>query len=189
MSGIADISALYTKNTTEIKTTNSSAGSTSLDMDDFLQLMVAQFQNQDPENAADTSDMLNQMVQMAVYQAINNITDSTTMMYQASLVGQEVTVGVYDEKGVLTEIVGNVTATGTYGGEPVIFIGDDCYYLSDIMAIGKLPEIKKEEEKDPEDEKTDDKLPPVDPNQPTDPASLVVQSNPLDLFSMLDLDD
>lgn len=144
MSTISDLSALYNKSTTEIKTTNPSAGSSSLGMDDFLQLMVAQFQNQDPENAADTSEMLNQMVQMAVYQAINNITDATTTMYQASLVGQEVTVGLYKD-GELEEIVGTVTATGTYGGDPVIFIGEDCYLLSDIMAIGRLPEIKKEE--------------------------------------------
>ncbi|MDE7034776.1 MAG: hypothetical protein K2O74_00810, partial [Eubacteriales bacterium] len=46
--------------------TNVKAG-TSLDMDDFLTLMVAMFQNQDIDNTADTSDMLNQMVQMSVY--------------------------------------------------------------------------------------------------------------------------
>ncbi len=40
--------------------TNKDAGK-SLDMDDFLLLMVAMFQNQDIDNAASTSDMMNQM--------------------------------------------------------------------------------------------------------------------------------
>lgn len=120
--------------------TNTSAGSTSLDMTDFLQLIVAQFQNQDPENAASTSDMLNQMVQMSVVQAINTITDATTLMYAASLVGKEVTVGQYDSKGKLQEVVGTVTATGTYNGEQVVFVDGVSYTMSSIMAIGKLPE-------------------------------------------------
>lgn len=120
--------------------TNTSAGSTSLDMTDFLQLIVAQFQNQDPENAASSSDMLNQLVQMSVVQAINTITDATTLMYAASLVGKEVTVGQYDSSGKLQEIVGTVTATGTYNGEQVVFVDGVSYTMSSIMAIGKLPE-------------------------------------------------
>lgn len=126
--------------TTAKNSTNSSAGSTSLDMTDFLQLIVAQFQNQDPENAASSTDMLNQLVQMSVVQAIKTITDATTLQYAASLVGKEVTVGQYDKKGKLEEIVGTVTATGTYNGEQVVFVDGVSYTMSSIMAIGRLPE-------------------------------------------------
>ena len=76
-----------------------------LDFTDFLQLMVAQLQNQTIDSAADTSDMLNQLVQMSVVQmmssvktSLDNLTDASTMTYAASLVGKTVTVGAYDDK-------------------------------------------------------------------------------------------
>lgn len=124
-----------------------------LDMSDFLYLMVQQFQNQTMDNTASTADMMNQLVQMSVVQAVTNITDATTLMYSASLVGKEVTVGVPGSDGKYEEIVGVVTATGSFGGEQVIFIGEDMYKLNEIMAIGKLPEIKDPEKPDDSDKK------------------------------------
>lgn len=122
--------------------TNKKAGE-SLDMSDFLQLMVAMFQNQDMENTASTSEMMSQMVQMSVVQAITDITsvinDATSLSYAASLVGKEVTIGQYNN-GQLKETVGTITGTGTMNGKQVVFIGDDQYNISDIMAVGRLPE-------------------------------------------------
>ncbi|MCI2106713.1 MAG: hypothetical protein LKK00_08355 [Intestinimonas sp.] len=138
---MSDLSGTQSVNstTTAKNSTNSSAGSIDLDMSDFLELMVAQFQNQDPENAASTTDMLNQMVQMSTIQAIANITDAATMIYTSSLVGKEVTIGQYDSDGNLEEIVGTVTGTGTYNDNPVVFVDGVSYNLSSIMAVGHLP--------------------------------------------------
>ena len=138
------------------QSTNKKAG-TELDMTDFLQLMVAMFQNQDIDNAASTTDMMNQMVQMSVVQAITNITDATVMMYAGSLVGKEVTVGTWNG-GELQETVGTVTGTGMAGGQQVIFVNGKSYYLSDIMAVGRLPDVEAPGET-PED-------PEVDPTEP-----------------------
>lgn len=141
---IADLSTLRALNTatSATKTTTSSKtnGSTSLDMSDFLSLMVAQFQNQDPENAASTTDMLNQMVQMSMVQAITNITDAATMIYSSSLVGKQVTVGSVDSDGNIQETVGTVTGAGTYNSEPVVFVDGVRHALSSIMAVGTLPD-------------------------------------------------
>lgn len=124
-----------------------------LDFTDFLQLMVQQLQNQTVDNTTDTSDMLNQLVQMSVVQMMSQVQDSlqslvdaNTLTYAASLVGKEVTVGRYDEKGNLEEIVGQVTGTGTYQGSPVIFVDGEMYSLNSIMAVGRLPEIPEEPE-------------------------------------------
>lgn len=143
LSSLQGSSATYaTKNST------STSNSSSLNMDDFLQLMVAMFQYQDIENAASTTDMLNQMVQMSVVQAITDIssvvTESNSLSYAASLVGKEVTIGQYNTSGQLDEIVGTVTGTGTLNDKQVIFIGDESYYLTDVMAIGRLPENVQE---------------------------------------------
>ena len=109
--------------------------------------MVATLQNQSIDDTADTSDMLNQMVQMSMITAMNNISnlvsESTSLTYAASLVGKEVTIGIY-EGNELKEVVGVVTGTGTLNGQQVIFIGDDIYYLTDVMAIGRLPASDEE---------------------------------------------
>ena len=122
-----------------------------LDFSDFLQLMVAQLQNQTIDNATDTTDMLNQLVQMSVVSmmssvktSLDTLTVSTTMTYAASLVGKTVTVGAYNDEGELEEIVGEVTGTGTYQGTQVIFINGEMYPLSSIMAVGELPELPEE---------------------------------------------
>ena len=106
-------------------TVNDSDDAFGLDFTDFLQLMVQQLQNQTIDNAADTSDMLNQMVQMSVVQmmskvqtSLDNLTTASTMTYAASLDG-----------------------TGSYQNTPVIFVKGEMYPLSSIMAVGTLPEV------------------------------------------------
>ena len=124
-----------------------------LDFTDYLQLMVQQLQNQTIDNTADTSDMLNQMVQMSVVQmmtkvqsSLEDLTAASTMTYAASLVGKTVTVGTYDEEGNIQEIVGTVEGTGTYQNTPVIFVNGEMYPLSGIMAVGTLPEIPNQDQ-------------------------------------------
>lgn len=136
-----------------------------LNFEDFLQLMVQQLQNQTMDNTADTSEMLNQLVQMSTVQMLSTVKDSmealinaSSLSYAASLVGKTVTVGKLDDEGNLQEVVGKVTGTGTYQGAFVIFLDDnEMYYLSDIMAVGTLPELPEEPEE------------PTDPTDPTNP--------------------
>jgi flagellar basal-body rod modification protein FlgD len=120
-----------------------------LQMEDFLQLMVATVQNQTIDNQADISDMMNQMVQMSVVQAISNIsqliTDTTSLTYAASLVGKDVIIA--EKVGNETiQIPGKVTGTGTLDGTPVIFVGDKSYWLSDVLAVGELPSKESQEQ-------------------------------------------
>ena len=153
-----------------------------LDLDDYLKLMVAMFQNQTMDNTADISDMMNNMVQMSVVQAISSISslieESTALNYAASLVGEKVTVGIVNN-GQLTEIEGYVAATGTYNGVQVIFLKDKAgnpiegyVPITSIMTVGWLSDTRmpggaenpggSEDPVDPTD--------PVDPSDPVDPA-------------------
>ncbi len=120
-------------------------GANALDMNDYLVLMVEMLKNQDMDNTADMGQMMSQMVQLSVVQAITDISslisESTSLNYAASMVGKEVTVGQY-VNNELKEIVGTVTGTGTMDGEQVVFMGDDVYKVSDIMAVGRLPSKK-----------------------------------------------
>ena len=152
--------------------TNSSMDAYGLDMSDFLTLMVAQFTNQSMDNTADISDMLNQMVQMQMVTALssmstamNTMTDQSIMTYAASLVGKEVTVAGYDADGNYQEVIGEVSATGSYGGEQVIFVDDSMYYMTQIIAVGRLPSTEKGDIKDPatESDTTTEKTDSTDP--------------------------
>ena len=172
MNGLGvDIGSLYgTKVVGDKEVTIAKKGSNSdLDMLDFITLMIAQMSNQGIDDTMDTSEMLNQMVQMQMIQSMVNMTDATTMNYAASLVGKEVTVGKLGEDGKLQELYGEVPATGTMNGQQVIFIGDEYYYLSEIMAVGKLPPPKEEDEDgDKDDDKTDGVEKPGDTQKPGD---------------------
>ena len=144
-----------------------------LSFTDMLGLMVTQFQNQTIDNQASTTDMMNQLVQMTTMQAMTDMTTqikeltlANVMSYAASLVGQTVTIGVWNEEtkeveeivGVvkqLEDFEGVVEGTGTYNGQQVIFVNGKSYYLSDIMAVGKLPPKVEEKPGEGEDNNTD----------------------------------
>lgn len=147
-----DIGSLYGERVVGNKTikVEKKGSNMDLDMTDFITLMITQMTNQGIDNSMDTSEMLNQMVQMQMIQSMVNMTDATMMGYSASLVGKEVTVGKYVD-GKLEELVGTVTATGTKDGQQVIFINDEYYYLNEIMAVGRLPEPEEDEDDKVED--------------------------------------
>lgn len=152
-------------------------GTTDLSFEDMLLLMVTQFQNQSIDNQADTNDMMNQLIQMTVMQAmtevstqVKELTTANVMSYAASLVGKEVTLGVYDEKGNIVEKVGVVQGTGTYNGAQVIFVDGESYFLSSIMGVGRLPEMNKpgDGDGDTDSDGDDDKVEGGDQTEGTD---------------------
>lgn len=144
-----------------------------LDMTDFITLMITQLTNQGIDDSMDTSEMLNQMVQMQMITSMVNMTDAVTMNYAASLVGKEVTVGKFGDDGKLQEVVGVVTGTGTMDGQQVIFVNDEYYYLSEIMAVGKLPPPKDED-----GDNVDDVEKPGEPGDPDNPGEVEKPDNP-----------
>lgn len=144
---MADIANLTKAvNTPKADKSTSRKGNTELDMQDFLQLMIVQLQNQSIDNAMDTSEMMNQMVQMQMITAITNMNETSIMTYASSLVGKVVTIGIVEGNNLEErEVV--VVGTGVSNGQQVIFGKDgkgntETYALNQIMAVGKLPEIQ-----------------------------------------------
>ena len=159
LSSIYGSSAVATKNIKIQK----KGDNLNLDMTDFIMLMITQLTNQGIDETVDTSDMLNQMIQMQMVETIATLTDASVMSYAASLVGLYVTVGKYDSEGSLQEIYGQVTGTGTMNGSQVIFVDNNEYYqMSEILAVGKLPPKKEEED----DDKVEDTEKPGETEKP-----------------------
>ena len=127
---------------------DSDEANNTLSFQDMLMLMVTQLQNQTIDNTADTNDMMNQIIQMTVMQAITemnskveDMTEANILSYSASLVGKTVTMAILDDNGNLAgEKVGEVTATGTYNGQRVIYVDGERFPINQILAVGTLPE-------------------------------------------------
>lgn len=160
-----DLSSIYGSSAVANKNINiqKKGDNLNLDMTDFIMLMITQLTNQGIDETVNTSDMLNQMIQMQMVETIATLTDASVMSYAASLVGQYVTVGKYDSEGNLQEIYGQVTGTGTMNGSQVIFVDNNEYYqMSEILAVGKLPPKKEEED----DDKVEDTEKPGETEKP-----------------------
>ena len=160
---IDSISAAYNKRAEDSLRKPGTYSKTTLDSTDFLKLIAAQLQNQDMTNPMSNSEMMQQLSQMSSIQtmselkaAITNMNDIAVTNYSASLVGKEVTLAVENSKGELETKVGLITGSGLYQGETVVFVDGKAYSLSQIMAVGKIPEdFIKDETVDKDDTTTD----------------------------------
>ena len=158
---IDSISAAYNRTAENSLRKPGTYSKTTLDSTDFLKLIAAQLQNQDMTNPMSNSEMMQQLSQMSSIQtmtdlqaAITNMNDIAVTNYSASLVGKEVTVAVEDSQGKLQTITGTVTGSGLYSGETIVFVDGKAYGLSQVMAIGKIPDDFLDEGED-EDTTTD----------------------------------
>lgn len=158
---IDSISAAYNRTAENSLRKPGTYSKTTLDSTDFLKLIAAQLQNQDMTNPMSNSEMMQQLSQMSSIQtmtdlqaAITNMNDIAVTNYSASLVGKEVTVAVEDSEGKLQTITGTVTGSGLYSGETIVFVDGKAYSLSQVMAIGKIPDDFLDEGED-EDTTTD----------------------------------
>lgn len=131
------------------------AGSNSkntLTIESFVRLLATQLQNQDVTNPMESSDMMNQMTQMAMVQALSAMTESVSansamnsITYAAGMVGKEVTVAVTTENSMGVPIIsgsktGIVETINLTGGEPTFRLQGDTkdYPLSYLLGIGDV---------------------------------------------------
>ncbi len=172
---IDSISAAYNKKAEDSLRKPGTYSKTTLDSTDFLKLIAAQLQNQDMTNPMSSSEMMQQLSQMSSIQtmtdlqaAITNMNDIAVTNYSASLVGKEVTVAVEDSEGKLQTITGTVTGSGLYSGETIVFVDGKAYSLSQVMAIGKIPDDFLKEEEDGDTTTDTDNSTDTDNNTDTD---------------------
>lgn len=118
------------------QTANASA-KTSLNMDDFLKLMVAQLQNQDMNNTADTSEYTSQMAQFSMVQALTDLTELSKTTYSLSMIGKEVTLAETKSDGTLNVITGTVEGVNLYNGDAQIIVNGVNYPMSSVMEVAQ----------------------------------------------------
>ena len=159
-----------------------------LDTETFLQLIVAQIQNQDVLGMGDSGgssnssgDYVNQLLQMTLVQSISDMMDMSTTSYAMSMVGKEVTVAKIDGTNV-EAVTGVVSGVSLYGDEPILHVNGEQYKLSQVMTVGSteaktdktealLEEILKELRKEDGSEEEETTPPSTDGSGETTPPS------------------
>ncbi|KMZ54309.1 flagellar hook capping FlgD N-terminal domain-containing protein [Dorea sp. D27] len=144
-------------NSADNSTGASSGGTSGLSINDFYKLLSAQLRYQDADNPMDTSEMMAQMVQTQMIQAITDMSAINlemyainTISYASSMVGKTVTMAEVDKDGRFTGEKTTGVVTGVLmGNNPSLFIDGKEYTLSQVMTVGEVPDSATDS---PEDE-------------------------------------
>jgi flagellar basal-body rod modification protein FlgD len=112
--------------------------SQSLSQNDFLKLLVAQMQYQDPSNPQSDTQMASQMAQFSTLTASTQMSSSLSMLQANNLVGTNVTVQV--TPGSNTVASGVVSGVTMASGSPQIIVTDASgnatpYNLSQVVSV------------------------------------------------------
>ena len=101
------------------KNTNTSSSKTTLDVDQFLQLMVAEMQNQDPLEPTDNSDYMAQLATFTQVEATKEMNTNTLQGMASDLVGKQVImITNQNSDGFIGGTVGYIA--GSKVGEAVV---------------------------------------------------------------------
>jgi flagellar basal-body rod modification protein FlgD len=136
VNGIASSTA-----TTAATASASVTGSSQLDSDTFLKLLVAQLKYQDPTSPTDATQFLSQTAQFSVVEKLDalsaldqQVLDASKAQTAAALIGQKVTY---------TDVAGashTGTVTGTTLGQqvPNLTVDGQVVSLDDVTAVGTV---------------------------------------------------
>lgn len=120
-------------------TSNSVSSLSSITADQFLQLLVAQLQNQDPLNPVDPSSFMNGIASLDTVSSIQSLNASFASMLQleqltsgSSLIGKTVT---YTTSTGGTPQTGTVTGLSVQNGQFLVDIGATQIGLSQISTV------------------------------------------------------
>lgn len=111
------------------------ARESSVSIDDFLQLMIAQLSNQDFMNPTDNSEFLTQMAQFSSMQQMQVLAGYSKSNYLMSLLGKEVTLSKTSLGGNAVHQTGVVEKVSMSDDALKIFVKGSAYDLSQIVSV------------------------------------------------------
>lgn len=135
MSNIVTSNYTYYPNATQVKSGEfwyDDGSSSTINMDSFLSLMIAQLSNQDFNNAVDDSQFIQQLAAYAQVEAMDKMTEYSKINYATNLIGKDVAV----HNSITNEIVyGTVDALNMLNGEMNIYINGVQYDLDSVVQV------------------------------------------------------
>lgn len=102
--------------------------------DEFMQILVAQLQNQDPLSPMENEDFVAQMAQFSTLEQIQSMNEISSFAHATALVGKRIYSEITDSNGIRKEVSGLVERAMTIGGVPHIQVnGHYIPYSSNIV--------------------------------------------------------
>ena len=157
MSSISSNSYIDQLNSTNSTTTNTDRMN-DLTMTDFIKMMVAELENQDPMDPMSNTEMLSQINQMRsitssdkLSASIESLSLGQSLSTASSLIGQTIT-GV--DSGGKT-VSGKVDKVKIENGEPKLYVGSSIISVSNITAINETTVEQPESDGADETEKSE----------------------------------
>lgn len=137
-------SSSYPVNSKDVDNIKVQKKNESLDMQDFLNLLVAEMTNQDAMNPMDNTEFISQMAQFSSLQAMTDLSKIAVQGQATSLIGKNVVVADYNSKGELEVQEGLVQRVTIHSGETKLYVNDMEFDYSNVMEI-KAVEQKQED--------------------------------------------
>lgn len=141
MSAASSVNSNYNN----IINSQASADSTSgpqqqLTQNDFLQLLVAQMENQDPLQPQSDTQMAAQMAQFTSLSQTSSMSSSLSAMQASSLIGATVTVQEPNSRNTASGVVQSVRlGSQSSDGTPQIIVNGMAYDLSQVLSVTPTP--------------------------------------------------
>jgi flagellar basal-body rod modification protein FlgD len=119
-----------------ITSTKSKAlGSSNLDKDSFLKLLVTQMQNQDPLNPSTDTQFVSQLATFSQLEQLQNLSASSEKSQAFSLVGKEVILETTDSNGKTQYINGTVDFINVSGSQVKLSVDGTLYDQNQLYSV------------------------------------------------------
>jgi flagellar basal-body rod modification protein FlgD len=137
MSATSSVSSQYNNIVNGAASSDTVSGANqTLSQNDFLQLLVAQMENQDPLQPESDTEMASQMAQFSTLTATTNMSSSLSQMQANSLIGSTVTVQQANSKNTASGVVQQVLlGAESSDGTPQVVINGTAYDLSQVLSV------------------------------------------------------
>ena len=113
--------------------------SSTITMDSFLSLMIAELSNQDFNNATDTSEFTQQLAVYAQVESMSQMVEYSQINYASSLIGKDVAVLEPTTQQIK---YGKVDALNMMNGELEVFVDGVTYGVNDVIQVYPAEEGK-----------------------------------------------
>lgn len=106
-----------------------------VDKDQFLQLLVAQMKYQDPLEPTSNTEYISQYATFSELEQMQNMSASLELARASSLVGQTVLMEVTDSQGRTTTVQGNVDYVVYENNKAYLSINGELYSMDDLSTV------------------------------------------------------
>ena len=114
---------------------SSKKNNSTVDKDQFLQLLVAQMKYQDPLEPTSNTEYVSQYATFSELEQMQNMSATLELSRASALVGQTVLMDVTDSAGRTTTVQGNVDYVRYEGNKAFLSINGELYSMDDLNTV------------------------------------------------------